>query len=1562
MNSEKDEIRKPIPPPPSANLGTNASSHSETTASSDASGAKGSTTSSSSGNTKSKKPLPAPPTFDPSSIKVPLINTSTGTTGTSKNNTVTKSTLDLNLPKPPPLLLPLPTKKNANKASDVSSDAATPHKSNRSSIISSSYTKPFHKNQHIPVQHTSASSHQQHDNKEATTTHIHSTVEGLPTLESAPSSVNLSIHEHEHEPLNSNLESATRNSNDHILKEAASAVSAMTASSKFNTFQDDGITIPHHDKDQDKNNDHENDNDDDDDDDDDEPTIPHHPKRNYRYTQQPPHNLLTYTQRSIPILVIPSPKAKLIAAKNNLSLSDLLNGLGNSMVKESPAILGKLAPIRGVNRLVHLKWDMVSFMFMENFGYDVTDDDLNMDMGSSVQGNETANTNADTKNNVNLPPVDAGMEWEKRLGFASEVWGKEEDFASLEKEIESSIFQRNSMHDDDDDRDPNDFTSQDVIPDNGFSLLSQYKTPWYARFRHGINQQTSHQRCSMMHCPPVVLYVGTSSEGIQGLEDLLARDDAITKHLPEEFRNGLFNFNSMREQYLILHDEDGHGHGHGHAQGGDGDETGARTGDGPFDEVKLLQNMRNRFGPGCAAVVRVNTNTNVNTTGAASSDQEEDTLWDESLTPDTPRSQLDFTRSMHKTRGALLSSRDKLSLRRFISHMTTTVVIPAIERRIYELNVEVTNHKKGVKNVFKSFWRKPKDVGGLNSSVHGSAIMNQSVTKNKAGGGDNGPDSVPYAYDSIESQTRLLADTLFLIRDYEGALGMYRLVKDDYKHDHKLLHNASAHEMMALSMHLTDLSTGYRSTREIIQCIDTAFSLYSAAAEEERLKNGGSRPLVAPIATRCVTRLSLLLSATRMLCQGRDMETADYLASASSNETSLGAAILLEQSSGHYHRAGMYRKFAFHILMAGHMFRSAGQEAHSVRCFASALSVYHGGDRYWPELFNHLTSALAGQLYTMKRMQLSLQLYAKLVGTTGGGRVSVRSQQKFLDHLVTICRSFSADALESSKRMKSAYYGNTTAHWDEAREIILGTPNVTQILEIPNMNLPKIIDSSITVENSFQSSDGKDIGEDFMTFGKAADGLDSMWQGLMCCAEAELRIGSRTTEQSSIDFTNSVLEEIEEEEKKLQTKSRLKKMSNKAEAPPTRAKLEPISVSFDVSNPLSIMVPISSMQLVARLTHSKTQRVYTNIESLDIASSDNDEKSSKKWKFTGSEKLFEVADFSRISPATDSNENIWHSGCANDVDPYFLVSKGQIAMEPRSTSRISLELCPLAMGDLEIVGVRCKVFNGIWVFHKFKVKGPLLHNNAFNRANRIRGPPRLLLTKIESNMPSISVDIIQRFENGIKPVVLQGQVSKWILRVSNQGAAHATNLCLKTNVPWFNIRCNSAVAECDEVSYCIGPSGTMMRLPLGRNNIPTETLAPGQTLDIPIEIRTSGGGRQELYMLFRYELFEKRSASKSLPPKPKTRWLRKMVSVAVYPSLTLAASITPSFSNKKDCILSVEVSFDRSEPHFPSLQLNLIKFYVALRLQITAVTRKQQLKLPWIRLALQARITRSNLW
>ena len=146
------------------------------------------------------------------------------------------------------------------------------------------------------------------------------------------------------------------------------------------------------------------------------------------------------------------------------------------------------------------------------------------------------------------------------------------------------------------------------------------------------------------------------------------------------------------------------------------------------------------------------------------------------------------------------------------------------------------------------------------------------------------------------------------------------------------------------------------------------------------------------------------------------MEIADLLASASSHETPMGAAVLLEQSSAHYYRAGMLRKYAFHMLMAGHMFRSAELERHAFRCFAASLYVYHG--ERWGELRSHLSTALAAQLYGMGQFALSMQFYAKLI-SAGGGRVSVRSQQKFINHIVDICIEHQSSAIVAVERKGS---------------------------------------------------------------------------------------------------------------------------------------------------------------------------------------------------------------------------------------------------------------------------------------------------------------------------------------------------------------------------------------------------------------------------------------------------------------------------------------------------------------------------------------------------------------
>jgi hypothetical protein len=684
---------------------------------------------------------------------------------------------------------------------------------------------------------------------------------------------------------------------------------------------------------------------------------------------------------------------------------------------------------------------------------------------------------------------------------------------------------------------------------------------------------------------------------------------------------------------------------------------------------------------------------------------------------------INLTSSMEdalKIRGLCLSNKDKSSLRKFIAQMVAMSVIPSLERRINVMNIEVTNAKKGVKNVFKSFWRKPKESSGsLSASVHGVGNDTASGTGSAmvkmgsyfSGGPISPVDNVFYRFDSIESQTRLLADTLFLVKDYEAALSMYRLVKDDYKHDQNFFHTASTNEMMALCLLMSDWQ-GDRDKREIIHHIETAMDLYSAAAEDDPLMRSLNkhRPSVATIATRCVTRLSLLLSASPSLCDNHHLDIAKLLGNASSKETPLSGAILLEQSSSHYFRAGMYRKFAHHILMAGHLFRSAGQEQHALRCFASSMYIYHGSNRVWIDLFDHVTSALAAQLYAMKRMELCFELYAKLVASTGKGRVSVKSQQKFLDNLLKICRGFESQALRGIENVKRGLEvtGNSASFKYEGDEVLKLTPNTRRILEIPEINIPHVHDNSLVVESCSMNN-----LDDAIQFGTACNGIEEKWQDLTMETNAELKTVYECSNHtfnglpSAEILTKDVIEQLDQEHS---TAKFLAKSKRKANIMRTeiRAKMEPISVSFSISNPLGYLVPISSLQLIVRLKCKSTKRVYTNIEPIQI-SPHEPTINNKKWRFSCHNDDFEVANFSRLSIIDNGTIKSWTSG---ETEPFFVVSQKAVALDGMSRKKIHLSVCPLVTGDLEIVGMRCKIFNELWVHHLFsKYNGTLQHSN-----------------------------------------------------------------------------------------------------------------------------------------------------------------------------------------------------------------------------------------------------------
>jgi len=113
----------------------------------------------------------------------------------------------------------------------------------------------------------------------------------------------------------------------------------------------------------------------------------------------------------------------------------------------------------------------------------------------------------------------------------------------------------------------------------------------------------------------------------------------------------------------------------------------------------------------------------------------------------------------------------------------------------------VSDSKKGMKNVFKSFWRKPREESipiYATSSPSPNSVMSLTVR---------------YKYDRPEAQTLLLADLSFMLKDYETAISMYRLVKEDFKSDKCNMHYAHATLMIATSLFLD--TNGKGSVKEI---------------------------------------------------------------------------------------------------------------------------------------------------------------------------------------------------------------------------------------------------------------------------------------------------------------------------------------------------------------------------------------------------------------------------------------------------------------------------------------------------------------------------------------------------------------------------------------------------------------------------------------------------------------------------------------------------------------------------------------------------------------------------
>jgi hypothetical protein len=151
--------------------------------------------------------------------------------------------------------------------------------------------------------------------------------------------------------------------------------------------------------------------------------------------------------------------------------------------------------------------------------------------------------------------------------------------------------------------------------------------------------------------------------------------------------------------------------------------------------------------------------------------------------------------------------------------------------------------------------------------------------------------------------------------------------------------------------------------------------------------------------------------------QSHVRETTQFLLRASERESNARAALLLEQAAFAYlagapaAAVGMdstpgnepaVRKYAFHLIMAGHLFAKCNQRKHSVRCYRRAMVVY--ADKQWYHIEDHVNFILGRQSFSLGDLQAAVDFFLQLVAT---GRQSVERQNTFLREFIFVLKKWS---------------------------------------------------------------------------------------------------------------------------------------------------------------------------------------------------------------------------------------------------------------------------------------------------------------------------------------------------------------------------------------------------------------------------------------------------------------------------------------------------------------------------------------------------------------------------
>eukprot|EP00794_Sanderia_malayensis_P018865 gene18865-20765_t len=283
-----------------------------------------------------------------------------------------------------------------------------------------------------------------------------------------------------------------------------------------------------------------------------------------------------------------------------------------------------------------------------------------------------------------------------------------------------------------------------------------------------------------------------------------------------------------------------------------------------------------------------------------------------------------------KMRGQALTLLDHDRIKTFVYEFCVRGLLPHIEKMMRTLSEQILSRKgihRSIFNVTKKWFGSTK-----NTMTH----VNTGTTS-----------GISYHVDSPELQQRKLGDLAFLVQHYELAFSSYHAAKREFNNDHAWIYFAGALEMAAISAFMQGPQKSYPE-----HYFEACISTYLNACR------------LPDYAARACLMSTEVLKAKKMYANAA-VEFIKY----TNEECDLRSALLLEQAAHCYlqNNPPMIRKYAFHMILAGHRFSKAVQRKHTLRCYTDALKIYK--DKSWHLAEDHIHFISGRQCFNLGQLE-----------------------------------------------------------------------------------------------------------------------------------------------------------------------------------------------------------------------------------------------------------------------------------------------------------------------------------------------------------------------------------------------------------------------------------------------------------------------------------------------------------------------------------------------------------------------------------------------------------------